>query len=454
MVKIGSSPEGLRFGNRDVHYAWVIVAVAALIRLAGSMVRQGQGILVSYLHNPANFGWGYGSIGFGFTLSWISSGLFGPPAGWLGDKYGVRRIMIVGAILFMIGSVLTGTMTSLWQFYLYFGIIMSLSMAIFLVPLEMAVTTWFKKHLGVGMGILGASQGLGAGPGVLLVIFLLNEFGLRWTFWLPGLAGGVIILLLAKFFYDEPAAKGMRPLGATDDEPIRKVGDPAAAGERSKVFLQHAQRTPAFWNLIGIHFWGCAGHAIILAFLAAMAESKGVPQGLAGGLLITLSIVSMVTRFAVPIIADRMGSKFAMAACFFLQSSPILILFFFHDTWAFYLFAVLFGIGLGGEMSAFPIINRQYYGNAPLSTAYGWQIFGAMIGMAAGSFLGGLAWDVTGSYNATLGISLIMSLVGAISVILLPTTSRHLIPHWEDSLLSKPRLSEAAPGQPAGDGDS
>ena len=57
--------------------------------------------------------------------------------------------------------ILTGFMTSLWHFYLFFGFILSVSMAIFQVPLTVAVTMWFRKHLGLGMGLLQSSQGIG-----------------------------------------------------------------------------------------------------------------------------------------------------------------------------------------------------------------------------------------------------------------------------------------------------
>ena len=60
-----------------------------------------------------------------------------------------------------------------------------------------------------------------------------------------------------------------------------------------------------------------------------------------------------------------------MGVCFGLQTLPILILLVAGDSVGLYfLFAVLFGIGMGGEMTAFPIINRQYYADAPTGTAY------------------------------------------------------------------------------------
>ena len=378
-------------------------------------------------------------MGLGFAIQWIVSGMFGPPAGWLGDRYGVRWTMRLGAVLFIVGMVLTGFMRELWQFYLFFGVILSAAMGIFQVPLTAAVTLWFRKHLGTGMGLLQSSQGIGplvAVPVMLLIIQLFGGGidGLRAAFWIPGIVGGAVILIMVRFFYNEPAQIGVRALGAPEDEPIKAVQTGEIAKIRTKVFLKQAQRTGAFWNLIGIHFWGCAGHAIILVYLVAMAEDEGVSKGLAAGAFVTLSVTSTITRFAVPVIAERMGSKPAMAGCFFLQVAPIVLLFFAQDAWHFYLFAVLFGIGFGGEMSAFPIINRQYYGSGPIGTTYGYQMMGAGVGMAAGALIGGQLRDFTGNFDATMALSLGLSLVGVISIMLLPTTKKELLPDWEDQL--------------------
>ena len=386
-------------------------------------------------------------MGLGFAIQWIVSGLFGPPAGWLGDRYGVRWTMRLGAVLFIVGMVLTGFMRELWQFYLFFGVILSAAMGIFQVPLTAAVTLWFRKHLGTGMGLLQSSQGIGPLVAVPIMLYIIHLFGggldgLRAAFWIPGIVGGAVILVMIKFFYNEPAEIGARPFGAPEDEPIKAVQTGEVAKVRTKVFQKQAQKTSAFWNLIGIHFWGCAGHAIILVYLVAMAEDEGVSKGLAAGAFVTMSVTSTITRFAVPVIADRMGSKPAMAGCFFLQVAPICLLFFAQDAWHFYLFAVLFGIGFGGEMSAFPIINRQYYGSGPIGTTYGYQMMGAGVGMAAGALMGGQLRDITGNFDATMGLSLALSMVGVISIMLLPTTKKELLPNWEDQL---PGAGDSAP---------
>jgi len=445
MAKFNLEPSNLVIGGRHVHYAWVIVAVGAVMRLFSSSFRSSSSILIPRLID--SFGWSYGAVGLGFAIQWIVSGLFGPPAGWLGDRYGVRWTMRLGAVLFIVGMVLTGFMRELWQFYLFFGVILSAAMGIFQVPLTAAVTLWFRKHLGTGMGLLQSSQGIGPLVAVPIMLYIIHLFGggldgLRAAFWIPGIVGGAIILVMIKFFYNEPAQIGVRPFGAPEDEPIKAVQTGEIAGVRTKVFLKQAQKTSAFWNLIGIHFWGCAGHAIILVYLVAMAEDEGVSKGLAAGAFVTMSVTSTITRFAVPVIADRMGSKPAMAGCFFLQVAPIFLLFFAQDAWHFYLFAVLFGIGFGGEMSAFPIINRQYYGSGPIGTTYGYQMMGAGVGMAAGALIGGQLRDITGNFDATMGLSLALSMVGVISIMLLPTTKKELLPNWEDQL---PGAGDSAP---------
>ena len=438
-------------GHR-VHYAWAIVAIAAVMRLFSSSFRSSSSVLIPRL--VESFGWSYGAVGFGFALQWVVSGMLGPSAGWLGDRYGARVAMTVGAVLFIAGMVLTGFMQNLWQFYLFFGIIVSASMGIFQVPLTASVTLWFRRHLGTGMGILQSAQGIGplvAVPIMLLVIALFGGGldGLRAAFWVPGIIGGVAILGLVRLFYNEPGQIGLRPLGASENEPVRQVQRGEIARIRTRVFFKQAQRTLAFWNLIGIHFWGCAGHAIVLVYLVAIAESEGVAPGLAAGAFVTMSVTSTITRFAVPVLADHLGSKGVMAVCFTLQTLPIVLLFFAVEPWQFYLFAVLFGIGFGGEMSAFPIINRQYYGSAPIGTTYGWQMMGAGVGMAAGSLVGGWLRDWTGNFDATMGLSLLLSIVGVISIVLLPTTRRHQLPDWEEQLPPEAQTEPATQPQPA-----
>lgn len=439
MLKTSFSTSNLVVGGKRVHYAWVIVTVASLMWVITGSMRFAVVQLVPFLHDPNGFGWSYFAITLAFTVQWLLSGALSPVVGWLGDRYGVRPVLGFGTVLFVLGMILTGIMTHLWEFLIYFGVILGAAIAIFQVSAITGVTLWFRKQLGVAMGSLQGFQGFGTAIALLLVMVLFSSFGFKWTFWIPGIVGGALLLVLARFFHNEPAVIGLKPLGASESEPVRRMQNNETSKVRTKVFLKQAKKTSAFWNLIGIHFWGCAGHNVILILLVAMAVENGLSQRMAVGVYIVMTGVSTVTRFAVPVISDRVGSKWAMGVCFALQTAPVLMSLVAQDAWVFYLFAVLFGVGLGGEMSAFPIINRQYYGDAPSGTTYGWQTLGGGVGMALGPLLGAYLRDTTGGFDAALYLSFSLSLVGVISIVALPSTSHHLIPHWEESLPAEAR---------------
>ena len=199
--------------------------------------------------------------------------------------------------------------------------------------------------------------------------------------------GRIILLLLTRIFYNSPEDAGVRQLGADASEaPRRAPTTGIGAKERARVFLRQVRKTPAFWNLVGIHYWGCAGHSIVIVFLPIMVVEALRPAGgyqgvqdpallsataIGAGAAATMSLVSTVTRFGVPVAADLLGSKWVMAVCFALQVVPVLILLFASEPWMFYLFAILFGIGFGGEMSAFPIITGSITATPPSAAPTG-----------------------------------------------------------------------------------
>ena len=79
-----------------------------------------------------------------------------------------------------------------------------------------------------------------------------------------------------------------------------------------------------------------------------------------------------------------------MAAALVIQGLTVLVLWWAHDAWTFYLFGSLFGIGFGGEMSAYLVVNRQYFGRGRPAPCTAWEMMGAMLGHAVATGLAGL----------------------------------------------------------------
>ena len=433
-LSLNLSPTGVAVGTRQIHYAWVIVAIAATMGCVTSSVRFAAAALVPYLSSASGFGWSYAAISLAFSLQWLVLGIMSPYVGWLADRYGTRRLLLLGAVLFIAGMLLTGTMTNLWQFYLYFGVLLGLASTIFTVLLISGVTLWFRRYLGVAMGAVWSFQGLGTVGFIFLIGAAFNQLGMKWVFWIPGIGGGALILLLIRYFYNEPAEIGLRPLGAPGDEPILRAQNDETAKIRASVFLQQAKRTATFWNLIGIHYWGCMGHNIINVLVVAIAVDRGLSLGVAAGVLAVQQGTGVIARGVVPVIAERFGCRSVWLAGMSLQAFPLLIILFAHDAWAFYVFSILFGIGQSCEVPTFPIANRQYYGNVPQGSLYGWQNIGNGLGMGMAPVFAGILWDITDTYAAPLILSLSFSLMGLVSALLLPNPRSCLTPDWERHL--------------------
>ena len=424
------------------HYAWVIVGVLALVQMVALSVNFASGVLVEPLTDAnGDFGFSASGVGLSFTLFFLSGALLSPVVGWLGERYGPRNMMIVGAASYCGVMILVAFVDAPWELWLSFGVLRGAVQAIFMVPLMAAVSGWFRNRLGLATGVLWAASGVG--PAVMAPVLINLVEGIDWqsTFIYFGLAAGAFMLLLTLVFRSKPADMGISAYGTREGE-RKEVGlSQQQERTRSKVFNQHVRRTKAFWNLPAIHGLGCAGHGIVLLFVAPFAISKGLSFTQAALILSILSLVSIPSRMLTPIIAERYGTKTIMATCLMIQGLTVIILFFSTELWHFWLFAVLFGVGFGGEWTGYLVINRQYYGNGPIGSVYGWQMSGAQMGHAFVSYVAGLMLDLTGSYTMLFMLSAAMSVGGALVTISLEDTSKRIIGDWEAAVPKEGRAA-------------
>ena len=415
-----------------IHYAWIIIAIAAVMHMAGGSIRQTFGVLIVPLEEQ--FGWSPAASVLAYSLASIVGALLAPISGIATDRYGARKVILLGIVFFFLGAIFTGLASQVWHIWISFGIGLGVAQAAFNVPILAAATDWFRARLGLGIGLLQASHGLGPAVMVILVSVLIASVNWQLTFLAIGISGSLVMLVLMLFFRNRPSDMGLRAYGAPDTEPVRQRFDPTIERVRAKAYQVNIQSTSAFWKLVGVHFLGCLGHAIVIIYVIPIAMRAGLDSLAAAGILTTLVSVSVLTRFLTPVVAEYLGAKRAMATMFLLQGLPVLMLFWTQEVWQFYLFAVIFGLGYGGEGSAFPIINRQYFGRGPMGRSFGWQQFGAGTGMASGAWIGGALFAVFGSYSPTIILSTAASATGAIILLSMEPTARLLIPNWEDSL--------------------
>ena len=419
-----------------VHYAWIVISIAAVMHMAGGSIRQAFGVLIVPLQE--DMGWSPATVTLAYALASITGALLAPISGICTDRYGARKVIMAGVVTFAAGALLTGVVSEVWHLWISYGLFLGVASACFNVPILTTATYWFRTHLGYGVGLLQASHGLGPAVMAILVSVLITGASWKIAFWSIGIIGGTVMLLLMAFFRNRPSDIGIRAFGAPESESPAVERDPVLERLRVKAFRTSMQSTTTFWKLVGIHFLGCVGHSIVIIYIIPIAVLAGMEQVAAAGVLSTLALVSVTTRFLAPVISDYIGARGTMATAFVWQGLPVLMLFWAHEPWQFYTFAVIFGIGYGGEGSAFPVINRQYFGRGPMGSSFGWQAFGAGAGMAMGAWLGGALFWLFGSYSITIIVSTLTSVAGAFLIMSMEPTGRILIPDWEDSLSVAP----------------
>ncbi len=431
------------------HRAWTILVILIVVQVIGQSISMSAGIMVPLLQDEEGpFAWNIFTIGAAISLYYLVGALTSPIAGMMGDRFGSRPIMFACGALYLVSMFLVGIVTEVWQFFIAFGMLLAVTQAFTFVPLQASIGGWFRRRLGLATGLLQAAGGIGAALLAPAVAELLEAVGWRETFWAIAFVGGGLIIVCSVFFRSKPSDAGITAYGTRGGDPPEIVVSKDMLRLRLKVFGQHMRRTRAFWNLPTIHGLGCAGHGIVLIYAIPYATELGIGLTQAAWILSCISIFSIAGRFVVPIMAERLGGKPVMMVALFLQGVTVVVLFFAHDPWTFYLFGILFGLGFGGEMSAYLVVNRQYFGTGPMATLYGYEIMGAMMGHAIATLLGGLVRELTGSFLPVFVLSMGFSIVGVFVILTLESTKRVLIPNWEESLPPDARSGAIANRRP------
>ncbi len=408
----------MKIGGLSFHYGWVVVGASSLIIFINTTLFLTFAIFLEPISDA--MGWSRGTVSGAYALHWVVGAMAVFGVGWFVDRYGTRRALILGSLLSAVSLSLTGLSQAPWQLYLSYGFLFGISRSCFLVPIHITVGLWFHNKLGLALGIVNISMALG--PLLLspMVRLMLDEVGWGNTFILLGLSSGALQAGFAWFVRTRPQDIGLAPYG--EGEAATLTGKslmkryPRFHTEDTANFFRYATRTQPFRYLILIHFLGCASHSIPLTHVVAMATDVGINTLAAATILSMMSLFAMSSNFGSSILSDVAGGKRTLALVMLLQAGGILILLGARDLWGFYLFTLVFGLGYGGEMVAFPIINRQYYGNAPIGKVYSAQMVGAGLGMAGGAYVGGLLFDVMGNYTGAIWLSALLSGLGLIAV--------------------------------------
>ena len=172
----------------NYHPAWMIVGLATLLQITTNFIGQAFAILIVALRDE--FAWTLTAITMAYFLRSIVSAMLSPAAGWLGDRYGARSSLMAATLLYIAGLFLMGTMTQIWHLYIYYSLMLGISQSMFRVNIPTTVAAWFKRRLGLAVGIQQSAGGMGTSIMAPVLAILLARTDWQTAFWILAPVGG------------------------------------------------------------------------------------------------------------------------------------------------------------------------------------------------------------------------------------------------------------------------
>ena len=375
--------------------AWVVVwatfvCLAVIFGVSYSFAAFFENFAKEFAAQRADVSWIFGLCGLVYFV-------LGAGGGMLADRWGPRLVCMTGMVFIAMGLFLTSLAQSLTTVYLSYGLLVGLGIAFVYTPSIASVQPWFNKRRGLASGI--ASSGVGAGTLILPVVvsYLLTE--INWREALQMMSLGVLLIGLTAGFLLKRAPNLS---GNT-------------SGQLPGLTLSAALKTPSFrWLYMGT-LLGAPVMFVPFAHISAAARDAGVPDAQAVGLVGLIGIGSLVGRFAIGWLADRMGRIKTLMLMQGLMGLSYLVWAGAQDPWVFAVFALWFGLSYGSIVSLLPAICMDLFGGRAVSAIIGTLYTGAALGNLLGPVLAGQVFDMTQSYALVIWITLGISALATYS---------------------------------------
>jgi sugar phosphate permease len=344
------------------------------------------------------FGWTYTAISFAASLRSIEGGIASPLVGFAADRYGARRLLLIGSILGGFGFILFGQINSIWTFYLVF-IFLSIGLSlVFPVPGWTAVANWFEKKRGMAMGLLSAAIGA-SGLLVYFVNWLIGSYGWRSTLVIIGIGMWVIGIPFSLIVRHSPEPYGLIPDGERSEEPpLKSPSKEEGTGISGGFSVREALKTRAFWFIaMTMTLSGATVHAVMVHMMPYLIsiDFGREKASLVASLVV---FVSVCGRFGSGWLSSRISTRYLLVFGLLLQGMGLFVLAVTQNFWQAIMFVILFGPGYGGVITIRLAIQAEYFGRKAFGAIQGIIMGIVCIGTMSSPLLTGLVYDLYGSY--------------------------------------------------------
>ncbi len=424
----------------------MLAASVVSVALAAGLSFWSFGLYIDPLEQE--FGWSRWSISGGFSIALLVGALASPLIGRGVDRYGPRRVVVLGAVLTAGSFLLLATTSSLWEWFLYQSIAAVFRNMMFFIPFQTLVSRWFDRKRGLAVGILGTGFSMGGFIVVPILRAVIDAVQWDGSFVVSAIVTVAVVAPLALLLIrDQPADKGLQVDGDAQPE-----GEPPRPVVLTGLTDRQALRTPLFWVIafaLMVFFFGMFGWT---AHAVPYYESVGYSKWWAAQLLAIAAGSGIITRLVFGYVADRISrvEVAAMALCGCLTLSMVVLLVTGGSVTGVVFFLVFWFVGSSGGPMIEPLLTARTFGMAYFASILGAIAIVSQSGQIVSPIVAGAIFDATGAYDWAL-------------VMFACSMGLSLLLYWLAWKLPRPELpvvtvvtsdagAEAAPdaGQPAG----
>jgi len=354
------------------------------------------------------FGWSRATVTSGNAFAKVAVGLLGFLAGWLIDRFGPRRLMLTGILMGGIALVGLSTVSTLWQFYLFYVFNALGYMCAGPLPNQVLIARWFNTSRGKAMGF--AYLGIGVG-GVLvpqLAKWLNTEFGWHNALTLLGIFMVIVAFPMAWIVKESPDPDSYRDRKTESPEvPVAPLG-------------KIVKGWPFYLLVIGsmCSIGAVAGTSQNLKLFFSL--DLNYTQGHSANIISLVLLSSIIGRILMGWLADKFPKKYVMILIYTLVAGAIPLLYFASTPGVIYLFAFIFGMGLGGDYMIIPLMAAELFGVRIMGRVMGLVLTADGLAEAFSPMLVGWLRDKSGSYANGFAALILLAVAGIIAVAMLP----------------------------------
>ena len=412
-----SREKNISSGSRSrFFYGYIIVGLGFLSMMVGAGLWDSFGVFLKPLIN--DFGWSRAVTSSAYSLSFLIYGLAGVIAGGLTDKFGPRVVLTACGLLLGLGYLLLSQIGSLWQLFLFEGVIIGVGMSGLYAPILAMVARWFVRRRGLMTGIVLAGLGIGQLAAPPVISRLISAYDWRLSYIILGITVLIAVVLSTQFLKRDPALIGQRPLGQDADV------QSAAESSQTAYSLREAAGTAQLWIMLLIKL--CYGYYMFLwvVHIVAHVSDLGYSPATAASILAASGGGVVLGNFVLGRAVDRTGPRKIFIGCFLAAAAIMIWLMQAEELWMLYTIAILLGLANGGNMTCDSPMLVRLFGLKSLGSLVGASSGSFAIGAAVGPVVTGYIFDITGSYYLAFPIGAAFALAGLVLVLIIRPTRR------------------------------